>query len=404
MDPHAGHAGDAPGSPATGAPPAARPAAASAAAPRNLAPSIRASGPLRKSDIRDPRLDRDTRRILKKQFKLEQRQLRQQFRLERRERRRLRLRRHGRRAYIRSAYSLPSLATLGNAVCGFGAMYVATLDEARVGIDPWTRFFHEHHFIAAAYLIFVAMLFDALDGRLARFTRHTTDFGGQLDSLADVISFGAAPALLALEVMKSSLPLPAFFGRLFWAFGALYMSCAAIRLARFNVSNQHGEQHHFSFLGLPSPGAGGAVAAFILMQQDLLHWGQDLAATNPSPAVVVRTLSTVCLWMLPVIVATTGLLMVSTIRYPHLVNRYLRGRRSLGRLVLVLGILLGLVVAHRYVLGLGMLAYVLWGLLGWGYLRARRRTPRETVVVRPVADAPTAAGAGGAGAGAGGAA
>jgi CDP-diacylglycerol---serine O-phosphatidyltransferase len=283
-------------------------------------------------------------------------------------------------------------------------MYVATLDEARVGIDPWTRFFHEHHFIAAAYLIFVAMLFDALDGRLARFTRHTTDFGGQLDSLADVISFGAAPALLALEVMKSSLPLPAFFGRLFWAFGALYMSCAAIRLARFNVSNQHGEQHHFSFLGLPSPGAGGAVAAFILMQQDLLHWGQDLAATNPSPAVVVRTLSTVCLWMLPVIVATTGLLMVSTIRYPHLVNRYLRGRRSLGRLVLVLGILLGLVVAHRYVLGLGMLAYVLWGLLGWGYLRARRRTPRETVVVRPVADAPTAAGAGGAGAGAGGAA
>src|SRR5438105_8852750 len=131
-----------------------------------------------------------------------------------REHRRRRFRRHGRRAYIRSAYSLPSLATLGNAVCGFGAMYVATLDEARVGIDPWTRFFHEHHFIAAAYLIFVAMLFDALDGRLARFTRHTTDFGGQLDSLADVISFGAAPALLALEVMKANLvSLPAFFGR-----------------------------------------------------------------------------------------------------------------------------------------------------------------------------------------------
>src|SRR5438105_8067469 len=117
-----------------------------------------------------------------------------------REHRRRRFRRHGRRAYIRSAYSLPSLATLGNAVCGFGAMYVATLDEARVGIDPWTRFFVEHHFVASAYLIFVAMIFDALDGRLARFTRHTTDFGGQLDSLADVISFGCAPAFLALQL------------------------------------------------------------------------------------------------------------------------------------------------------------------------------------------------------------
>jgi CDP-diacylglycerol--serine O-phosphatidyltransferase len=391
MDPHAAHAGN-PSNGPSGAPSTAPAAPRAGAGTAPAAPSIRASGPLRKSDIRDPRLDRDTRRLLKKQFKLEQKLLRQQFRLERREHRRLRLRRHGRRAYIRSAYSLPSLATLGNAVCGFGAMYVATLDDARVGIDPWTRFFHEHHFIAAAYLIFVAMLFDALDGRLARFTRHTTDFGGQLDSLADVISFGAAPALLALEVMKSSLPLPAFFGRLFWAFGALYMSCAAIRLARFNVSNEHGEQHHFSFLGLPSPGAGGAVAAFILMQQDLYHWSLSLRGTNPSVATFVGMLSLVCLWLLPVIVAATGLLMVSTIRYPHLVNRYLRGRRSLGRLVLALVILLGFVVAHRYVLGLGMLAYVLWGLLGWGYLRARPRAAREkTGMVDRARDAPTPA-------------
>src|SRR3954471_5310416 len=226
MDPHAGQTGDPPNGP-SGAPPVApaAPRAAAAAA----APSIRASGPLRKSDIRDPRLDPDTRRLLKKQFKLEQKLLRRQFRVERREHRRLRLRRHGRRAYIRSAYSLPSLATLGNAVCGFGAMYVATLDDSRVGIDPWTRFFHEHNFIAAAYLIFVAMLFDALEGRLARFTRHTTDFGGQLDSLADVISFGAAPALLALGVFKAYVHapfMPFILTRLIWAVGALYFSCA----------------------------------------------------------------------------------------------------------------------------------------------------------------------------------
>src|SRR5437879_6302532 len=110
-----------------------------------------------------------------------------------REHRRRRFRRHGRRAYIRSIYSLPSLATLGNAICGFGSMYVATLNPDSASPDRLTTFFSHYSFAVAAYLVFVAMMFDAIDGRLARFTRHTTDFGGQLDSLADVLSFGAAP-------------------------------------------------------------------------------------------------------------------------------------------------------------------------------------------------------------------
>src|SRR5688572_19570409 len=198
--------------------------------------------------------------------------------------RRRRMRRHGRRAYIRSVYFLPSMATLGNAVCGFGAMYVAAMAAAGyqsggatlVFRDDWTKWWASHGFVHAAYLIFLAMVFDALDGRLARFARHTTDFGGQLDSLADVISFGAAPAFIALQLFKAEVAmiapnLPVEVSRLIWAVGALYFSCAAIRLARFNVSNEHGEQHHFSFLGLPSPGAGGAVAAWVLMQQDLRH-------------------------------------------------------------------------------------------------------------------------------------
>src|SRR5438876_9191544 len=88
--------------------------------------------------------------------------------------RRRRMRRHRRRAYIRSIYFLPSLATLGNAVCGFGAMYVAAFDDVNVGDDPWARALLAHKFLAAAYLIILAMVFDALDGRLARFARHTT--------------------------------------------------------------------------------------------------------------------------------------------------------------------------------------------------------------------------------------
>jgi CDP-diacylglycerol--serine O-phosphatidyltransferase len=287
-----------------------------------------------------------------------------------REHRRRRLRRHGRRAYVRSVYFLPSMATLGNAICGFAAIYIAALDPG--AHDPLTDWFYKYRFLAAAYMIFVAMLFDGLDGRLARYTRHTTDFGGQLDSLADVISFGAAPALIALQLFKSyHHDIIPGFSRLIWATGALYMSCAAMRLARFNVSNEHGEQHHFSFLGLPSPGAAGAVAALVLMQQDLANdpWHGAL----PS---VAQALSTVLVYVLPIVVLASGLLMVSNIRYPHLINRYMKGRKSLARVITVVILLLLLVVAHRYILGVGCLLYALWGPISWGWLRSRRRVAR----------------------------
>ncbi|HWE02580.1 MAG TPA: CDP-alcohol phosphatidyltransferase family protein [Tepidisphaeraceae bacterium] len=283
-----------------------------------------------------------------------------------REAQRLRIRRRGRRAYIRSVYSLPSLATLGNAICGFGAMYVAALDPG--SNDHLTSWFYSYRFLAAGYLIFIAMLFDAIDGRLARFARHTTDFGGQLDSLADVISFGCAPAFVALELFHSAnLHLPSLVGRLMWSIGALYMSCAAIRLARFNVSNEHGEQYHFSFLGLPSPGAGAAVAGLILMQQDMNehaiahHW------------TFAANLAILGAWALPVVLLVCGLLMVSTIRFPHVVNRYLRGRRSIPRLLTMLIVLLLMVTLNRYTLGIGSLGYVIVGLAGSSVMRFRPR-------------------------------
>jgi len=287
-----------------------------------------------------------------------------------REHRRLRIRRRRRRAYIRSVYSLPALATLGNAICGFGSIYVAAMDPQSFSNDALTLIFVKHHFLAAAYLIFAAMLFDALDGRLARFTRHTTDFGGQLDSLADVISFGAAPAFLALQIFHDwNEALPPIISRTVWAAGALYLGCALIRLARFNVSNEHGEQHHFSFLGLPSPGAAAVVASFVLMQQDLAEpgerWGWQL-----HPA--LGHVSSVLIWLLPVLVMCTGLLMVSTIRYPHLLNRYLRGRRSIERLVAALLVFLLFVVVHRYTLGVGTLVYAFWGPIAWAWSRAKK--------------------------------
>jgi CDP-diacylglycerol---serine O-phosphatidyltransferase len=289
---------------------------------------------------------------------------------DRREHRRRRIKRHGKRAYIRSVYFLPSLATLGNAICGFGAMYVAAFDAVNVGTDPLALFMLRYKFLAAAYLVFIAMVFDALDGRLARFTRHTTDFGGQLDSLADMVSFGAAPAFIALQLFKKEGPqdIPFVFTRLVWAVGAVYFSCAAIRLARFNVSNEHGEQHHFSFLGLPSPGAAGAVVATILMQQDLRHWSEDYWNW-------ADTLANLCAYLLPVVVLVCGLLMVSEIRYQHIVNKYLRGRRPIARLIGGVVVLLLIVVAHRYVLGVGCLFYALYGPLSFAWYRSRPKPP-----------------------------
>jgi CDP-diacylglycerol--serine O-phosphatidyltransferase len=286
----------------------------------------------------------------------------------RRAHRRLRFRRHRRKAYIRSVYFLPSMATLGNAICGFAACYVAAFDYSNVGTDPVAQWLFQHKFLAAAYLILFAMLFDALDGRLARFARHTTDFGGQLDSLADVVSFGVAPAFVALLVFKADGPsaIPFAITRLVWAIGALFFSCAAIRLARFNVSNEHGEQHHFSFLGLPSPGAAGAVVGLILMQQDLKQ--EDLP-----------NFSYACVILLPVVVLMTGLLMVSNFRYPHLVNKYLRGRRSIARLILAVMLLLMIVVAHRYVICIATLMYALMGPANWAMSRMRPK---------PIAPAP----------------
>jgi CDP-diacylglycerol--serine O-phosphatidyltransferase len=294
------------------------------------------------------------------------------------------MRRHGRRAYVRSVYTLPSLATLGNAVCGFGAMYVAalaagSLESGGMGFffrDPWTKWWATHGFVAAGYLVFLAMLFDALDGRLARFTRHTTDFGGQLDSLADVVSFGAAPAFIALELVRVELlkpndSVPFVVSRLIWAIGALYFSFAAVRLARFNVSNEHGEQHHFSFLGLPSPGAGGAVAAWVIMQQDL-RW---LGTPAGGGYAVARELANVAVVLLPVIVLATGLLMVSGIRYPHLVNRFMRGKRSLGRLLAVVALILLVIVWHQYTIAFATVGYAFYGPAHWLYARARRSHP-----------------------------
>lgn len=299
----------------------------------------------------------------------ERRALRRQMR----EQRRLRLRRRRRRAYIRSIHFLPSLATLANLVCGFGAIYIAALvpwsvgDPDRASADPWAVFFADHRFVVACSLIFAAMLFDAIDGQLARFARHTTDFGGQLDSLSDVVSFGVAPAIIVLHAFKQdAAPLPLLLTRAIWAVAALYAAATAIRLARFNVSNQHGAEHHFSFLGLPSPGAAAAVVGFVLVQQE----SRSNAVHGPTGG--WYWLSVLSTALLPLVLLACGLLMVSSLRYPHFTNRYLKGRRKLARLLPALIVLLLLFVAHVYTLAAATLLYAFWPPAQRSWLRLRQ--------------------------------
>jgi CDP-diacylglycerol--serine O-phosphatidyltransferase len=213
---------------------------------------------------------------------------------------------------------LPALVTLGNGVCGFAAVALllrtpladATGDAAR----PLANF------ATAGLLVFLAMIFDALDGRVARFARATSDFGGQLDSLCDAVSFGAAPALLAFRLFADSVSSPAFH-RLAVVLAVLYFACTLLRLARFNVENLHDEEAHMAFRGLPSPAAAGAVASLVVLIVDFRQG--DLRGN----------LGTALVWVLPAALLILGLLMVSTIRYAHLLNQLIRGRRPISHVI-----------------------------------------------------------------------
>lgn len=155
----------------------------------------------------------------------------------------------------RGMFALPSMFTLGCLFFGFfGIVQAMNL-----------------RFDYAAMSIFVAMVMDSLDGRVARMTNTQTAFGAELDSIADMVSFGAAPALIVYEWALKSLPSP----RIALAAAFIYAACAALRLARFNV--QIGTIDKRFFNGLPSPAAAAVLAGFVLLIDDLNIDGASVA-------------------------------------------------------------------------------------------------------------------------------
>lgn len=212
---------------------------------------------------------------------------------------------------------LPTILTLGNAACGFGAI---TFAAKWSGGDPALSLF------IASCLIYLAMVFDALDGSAARLTKQTSEFGAQLDSLCDAISFGAAPAFLMLQFSQSR----GYHQRILWWIAALYVACAVLRLARFNVETDEDDAHD-SFSGLPSPAAAGTVASFPLM----VFWFRNLEDSElvkPSER-IAHHLDQWTANILPIITLAVAGLMVSRIRYAHLFNQLVRGRRSRQHLI-----------------------------------------------------------------------
>jgi len=233
---------------------------------------------------------------------------------------------------------LPTLLTLGNAACGFGAITYAAkvgpeyLGQAAnggglthmLGTSPgiFNSFDNQHLFIAAV-LIFVAMLFDALDGSAARWTNQTSEFGAQLDSLCDAISFGIAPAFLMLQMIQFRTEV--YHPRLLWVIALLFAVCTILRLARFNVETEEDDTHE-GFSGLPSPAAAGAVAAFPIAMRGLYK------LTDTEPDSITQSLAQWLIpaveWSLPWITLALAALMVSRIHYPHVFNQLFTGRRS----------------------------------------------------------------------------
>ncbi|MBT3513873.1 MAG: CDP-diacylglycerol--serine O-phosphatidyltransferase [Nitrospina sp.] len=216
---------------------------------------------------------------------------------------------------------LPSLFTTGNVFCGFYS-FIAALNEK---------------YYLAAWAIVLAIIFDVLDGRIARMTKTTSAFGMQYDSLADVISFGMAPAFLCYAwVLKP-------FGRIGWMAAFLYLLCSALRLARFNTTKPDIQGQHF--IGLATPAAAAVIASIIIAFEDLF-------GSRVHPGFMVA------------VVYILAFLMVSNIKYPAFKKFEFRKRVSFTRFLLVVLVLYILATIPKIALFLISFGYTIFGPIG----------------------------------------
>jgi CDP-diacylglycerol---serine O-phosphatidyltransferase len=281
---------------------------------------------------------------------------------------------------IRPIAVFPTLFTLGNLVCGFFAIVVLSRIEKPVSMEfePAERIEWKlekakdfiasddptHNLMLAGALILLAMLFDAVDGQIARITRMTSDFGAQLDSLCDLVSFGLAPAIL---IVKMCPQFTSLHSEVIWTVAACFACCAALRLARYNVETDE-DDDHTAFAGLPTPAAAATVASFAILSYALRNEHALLTHEN------FQRYDWWMQWIVPTFSVVMAILMVSRIPYPHPLTQFLRGQRSFAQLVAIVFALMAILIVRAYAVPLLCVVFVLSSPIrfAWGHIWHRR--------------------------------
>jgi len=282
----------------------------------------------------------------------------------------------------RRVHVLPNLITLGNAFCGLLALAKAVDALALSGNDP-VVFYQKME--AACFLVFLGMIFDTLDGLVARLLNGSSEFGAQLDSFSDALTFGVVPAMLAKVLIEHEQDISHYAGnaRLHFLAAAIFALMAILRLVRFNLEPepaQDPEPRHKSFRGLPSPAAAGSVAATIWLY--LILRRPELEQMEGTPTPLHRVLGwmegvewTPILDWVPVLLAAMlpilGFLMVSNVRYVHVFS-YLFAKGQFATLVGLVFILVLCLLAPVPFLFLFFTGFAISGVLLPTLGRARR--------------------------------
>jgi CDP-diacylglycerol--serine O-phosphatidyltransferase len=235
-------------------------------------------------------------------------------------------------------YLLPNLMTAGNLLCGFGAVLKivegALLQNQQEAAE---------HFQLAILFILTACVFDALDGRLARLGGHESAFGREFDSLADIVSFGVAPALMVYKVVLSKFP------TLGWVVACLYLLCGALRLARFNcIAASNSEAASKEFRGFPIPAAAGLTASLTLFMLWLAEGERQLGEWK---------------WVLPTLLIFLSFMMFSRFQYPSFKGLNWKTTRSIPRFIAIVLVAGFTLYQYYWMPAVIFLTYLLYGFL-----------------------------------------
>jgi CDP-diacylglycerol--serine O-phosphatidyltransferase len=273
-----------------------------------------------------------------------------------------------RRAKLKTISVVPSMITLGNLLCGFFAIFWASRDPAMWQNLPfsWSPMTY------AIAFIFIGMVLDGFDGRVARMTGQTSELGEQLDSFADMVTFGVAPAFAVIMLVRLDIPFLAeakgdyLIDRAVLIAGGIYVCCAALRLARFNIEiASDSVDDHLTFKGLPSPGAAGTVASLILLYEHFLaplmreHFDDAAHTINQPWTVWLTKLGCIAVMLL------VAFAMVSKLKYVHLLNRYVRGQAPIHFIAICVACVGLVAVVPQQTFAFIAVAYALSAPLAW---------------------------------------